>query len=54
MRKYEITTFYADNVPYQKALMISLEYRDWCEFETTPLYQTLISYLEALEIPDQE
>lgn len=46
---YSVATFYANNVPAERVLTISLEFRDWCEFERTSVYQQLMKYLDNLE-----
>lgn len=46
---YSFATLYAGNVPRYRALRISLEYHDWCEFERSPVYRELMDYLHTLE-----
>ena len=49
---YEITQFGENEIAARTVLMISMEQKDWCEFEKEPLYRELIEYLDRLESND--
>ena len=46
---YEITQFDENETATRTVLMISMEQKEWCEFEKEPLYRELIEYLDLLE-----
>ena len=49
---YEITQFDENETATRTVLMISMEQKEWCEFEKEPLYRELIEYLDRLESND--
>ena len=49
--RYDIGTFYADDEPCSKSLVIDLDYEDWQKFEKTPLYRELMDWLEESGLP---
>ena len=54
MESFDVITRYANSVPYLQEIVISLEYPDWCEFESTPLCRELMEYFSPAEIQRRE